>query len=358
MYKRQPNACNGCHVEQDAKRAAETVTQWYGREPSSFQRYAEVFVAAEIEAPGAARDLAWFAEDRTQPAIARATALEVLAGFPSQTTIEAARAGLKDSDPLVRRGSLGTLGLLSPEQRLPLGTPLLEDPVRSVRMEAAWVLADAMEQASPTQQAAFKKAAAEYEATQRYNADRPEARAALGNFYARLGRVEEAQAQLRSALALEPDFVPAYVNLADLIRMQGREADAERTLHEGLRVAPESAALHHALGLSLIRQGESNAALIELQRAATIDAADPRFAYVYAVGLNSTGNSDGAIQVLDEALTVHPNDRDLLSALVFFQRDAGNLAAALRAAEKLAMIDPEDRGIQRLVMELRAAEGQ
>ena len=353
-----PNACNACHEQQDALWATRNIEQWYGHGPQGFQRYAEVFADAERAAPGAGRDLASFVKDRSQPAIARAEALETLARFPNQATIEAARAGIRDSDSLIRRASVGTLGLLPPEQRLPLLAPLLNDPIRSVRMEAAWVLADAMGQASLTQQTAFHKAAAEYEATQRYNADRPEARAALGNFYARLGRPNEAEAQLRSALALDPDFVPAYVNLADLIRMLGRETDAERTLRDGLLVAPESAALHHALGLSLIRQGDSNAALIELQRATSIDPSDPRYAYVYGVGLNSSGDPEGAIQVSEQALAQHPNDRDLLSALVFFQRDAGNLSAALRAAEKLLMIAPEDRGVQRMVMELRVAEGQ
>lgn len=353
-----PNACNSCHEQRDASWAAETLAEWYGHEPQGFQRYAEVFAAAEIAAPGAARDLAWFAKDRSQPAIARATALEALARFPSQATVEAARTGLADSDALVRRASVGTLGVLSAEQRLPLLAPLLDDPVRSVRMEAAWVLADAMQQASPTQHAAFKIAAAEYEAAQRYNADRPEARAALGSFHARLGRAVEAEAQLRSALALDPAFIPAYVNLADLIRMQGREADAQRVLREGLLVAPESAPLHHALGLSLIRQGESSVALPELQRATKIDPADPRFAYVYGVALNSSGDVDGAIQVIEAALTLHSNDRDLLSALVFFQRDAGNIPAALSAAEKLATIAPEDQGIQRLLLELRATRQQ
>jgi Flp pilus assembly protein TadD len=351
-----PNACTGCHQQQDASWAAATVTRWYGHEPGGFQRYAEVFVDAERGAPGAARDLAWFTEDRAQPAIARATALETLARFPTQDTIEAARTGLKDSDPLVRRASLGTLALLPPDQRLPLVTPLLTDPVRSIRMEAASVLADAMGAATASQRAVFTEAAAEYEASQRYNADRPEARAALGNFYARQGRLAEAETEIRSALTLGPDYIPAYLNLADLMRARGRDADAERSLQDGLLVAPDSAALHHALGLTLVRMGRSVDALMELQRATKINPADPRFAYVYAVALNSSGDAAAAIHVIEEALILQPNDRDLLSALVFYQRDAGNLSQALEAAEKLGLIFPNDPGVQRLLMEVRAIQ--
>ena len=89
-------------------------------------------------------------------------------------------------------------------------------------------------------------------------------------------------------------FVPAWANLADLMRMQGREADAEAALREGLARAPEDATLHHALGLSLVRQKKNDEALKELKRATELAPGNARFAYVYGVAkAELTGTAAG-----------------------------------------------------------------
>lgn len=309
-----PNACNGCHRGKDARWAADALQGWTGHPPRGFQTFAEAFTQAQRGSPEAGPSLARIAGDPAQPAIARATALEALERYPSPTTLEVARAGLGDRDALVRRASIQTLAALPPAQRLGLLAPLLDDPVRTVRLEAASALADAMGEAGPSQQAAFARAALEFEAAQHFNADRPEARASLGSFYARQGRYDAAEAQLKSALALDPAFVPAYVNLADLLRVQGRDGDGEGVLREGLQKLPEAAALHHSLGLTLVRLGRHGEALAELQRATRLAPADARYAYVYAVGLNSTGQARAALAEIERGLKQHPDDRELQTA--------------------------------------------
>jgi tetratricopeptide (TPR) repeat protein len=348
-----PNACNGCHRDRDAPWAVALLAQWYGHAPQGFQRYAGTFADAERGAAEGGPGLAMLAGDPSQPPIARASALEALAQYPAQASVEAARAGLADHDALVRRASVGTLSMLPPAQRLPLVAPLLDDPVRSVRIEAAHALADAVGVATPAQRAAFDRSAAEYESVQRFSADRPEARTALGSFYARQGRFGDAQAQLQSALAVDPAFVPARVNLADLLRVQGRDADAELALRDGLRQAP-AAELHHTLGLTLVRLGRNEEALGELQRAAQLAPSDARFAYVYAISLQSGGKTKAAVQEVDRALARHPDNRDLLVAAVTFRRDGGDIAGARRYALRLSRRYPDDPGAAQLASDLGA----
>ena len=162
--------------------------------------------------------------------------------------------------------------------------PLLGDPVRTVRMQAARTLAPLADDAfSADELAAFRRAADEYVAAERFNADRPEHRTNLGAFLADRGERTASEAEYRAALALDARFVPAWVNLADLLRLSGRETDAEATLREGLKQAPGAAALHHSLGLSLVRQQRKPEALKELKRATELDPTNRRFAYVYEV---------------------------------------------------------------------------
>jgi Tfp pilus assembly protein PilF len=58
-----------------------------------------------------------------------------------------------------------------------------------------------------------------------------------------------------SALALDPQFPGAYLNLADAYRQMNREAEGEATLRRGLTLLPRAADLHHALALLLVRKG-------------------------------------------------------------------------------------------------------
>jgi Tfp pilus assembly protein PilF len=349
-----PNACNSCHAKRDAIWAAKTLEQWYGRRPQGYQRYAEALAFAARGAAEAGASLARLAGDPAHPAIARATALEALASFPARASVDAARSGLNDSDALVRRASVGTLAMLPPAHRLPLLAPLLKDPVRTVRMESAHALADAMRSASADQRAAFERAAAEYEASERYNFDRPEARAAMSSFLAGQGRLDEARALLESAIQFAPDFVPAYVNLADLLRAQSLDADGTRVLRDGLKMAPDSGALHHALGLALIRQGQKAEALAELQRAARLAPANTRYAYVYAVGLQSTGKLQAAIAEIDRALALRPDDRDLLVAAANFRQENGDAAGARQFGKRLFERYPDDPNAALLARQLGA----
>ena len=64
-------------------------------------------------------------------------------------------------------------------------------------------------------------------------AERPEAHTNLGTLRAEQGDVAAAEAEFRTAIRLQPDYVPAYANLADVHRALGRDADAAKTLTTG-----------------------------------------------------------------------------------------------------------------------------
>ena len=354
-----PNACNRCHTDRSPQWAAGEVRRRLGHDPRGFQSFAEAFAADERGDADAASQLAEVAEDSVQPAIVRASALARLAELPGFAAIEAARGRLDDSDPAVRRAALLVLDALSPADRADLAAPLLADPVRAVRIEAARILAPAAAAVSTGEYAsAWRKAEAEFIASQRYNGDRPESHVALGNFIMQMGRAGEAEAEYRTALRLEPRYLPAYVNLADLYRATAREADAERTLRAGLAVAPGDPTLHQALGLSLARSGRVAEAVAELGRAAALAPGDPRMTYAYAVALNSAGRGPEAIALLERARQSHPADRDILLALTTFTRDAGDLVAARRYAGLLFNAHPNDPDARALLQSLGGGSGQ
>lgn len=195
-------------------------------------------------------------------------------------------------------------------------------------------------QENPDQPGAFDRAVEEYRVSQRFNADRAEAHMNLGNLEARLGNIAAAERAFRAALTVEPDFAPASVNLADLLRASGRDSEGEQVIRESLATR-ESAEAHHALGLLLIRRQQTATALEHLAAAARQMPEEPRYAYVYAIALHDSGDASQAIATLEQAHLSHPSNRDLLAALVIYCRELGLEQDALQWAERLEALTPQ-----------------
>jgi Tfp pilus assembly protein PilF len=258
---------------------------------------------------------------------------------------------LNDTDPLVRRAAIMALQNLPAAQRLTQLAPLLNDPIRTVRMEAANALVDAMLGATPEQLQAFNKAAAEYVAAQKFIADTSEGQSALGSFYARQGKYAEAEKQMQMALKLDPNFIPVYVNLADVYRMQGREAESDLTLRQGIKKAPQNAAVHHSLGLSLIRQKKMPEAIIELRKSAQLAPQNTRYAYVLAVAYNSAGQNPAAFSEIRRALKQSPNDLDLLIAGATFAKESDDSEQIRFYVQELMNRYPNDPNVRQFLQE-------
>jgi predicted CXXCH cytochrome family protein len=354
-----PNACNNCHTDKSAQWAAAAVENWFGPNREGFQNYAEAFHASWADQPDAAKLLAAVAADQNTPAYARASALTELAPSLSPESGNLARAGLSDPDPMARIGALDMLQNVPPNQVWPLASPLLSDPSRGVRIQAASLLAVVpTANQPPADRERFERAAAEFIAAQRFNADRPESRSALGSFYAKRGQAADAEAEYKAALQLSPQYTTAAVNLADLYRALGREAEGETVLRTALVASPQDAGLHYALGLNLVRLKRTDEALIEFGRATELDPSQARYVYVYAVALHSADRVGEALTELKENLTRHPNDRDTLLALISFSRDSGDVTSALEFAEGLERIGPNEPGLTALIQDLQRQIGK
>ncbi|QGM45877.1 tetratricopeptide repeat protein [Methylocystis heyeri] len=354
-----PNACNQCHADKSPGWAVEALKSWGAGSKPGAQRFAEGFRLADANGPGAQGALAGIVADPGQSGIARASALQRLGQAPTAAALETARGALSDKEPMVRAAAVAVLAEAEPATRREALAPLLTDQTRLVRMDAARALAGAPEAGlSDSEHAAFDKALAEYEAGQRFNAERPETQANLGALALARGNTDAARAAYEKALALDPTFAPAAISLAEIMRGAGDEAGAEVALRKSIAQNPGSGALAHALGLSLIRQKRLGEAMTSLELAARLAPEDPRMVYVYGVALHETGAADQAIEMLSRALAGHPFDRDILAALASYEMEAGNYAGALPHAERLAELEPEDRSIKDMVAELKAMIGK
>ncbi|MDX1376575.1 MAG: tetratricopeptide repeat protein, partial [Burkholderiales bacterium] len=350
-----PNACTGCHADRGDDWAAAAVAAWFPAGRSTGAHFGEVFHAARAGEAGADERLVALAADTGAPGIVRATAVEELGPAVRREHLFTIRRLLGDDDALVRAAALRHLEALDVPSRVDLVWPLLDDPVRSVRLEAARLVAPlARERLPPPYGPQLEAALDEYRAALRVNADRPEGQLGIGLLAQAEGDAQAANDAYRRALALDPGFVPAYVNLADLYRALGRDEQALAILREGIAVAPGSADLHHALGLALVRSDRKADAVASLAKAAELAPERARYAFAHALILNDLGHGEEARAVLEQANARHPGNGELLFALATLSRDLGDYPAARKYADELVRRFPDDPQAKALLQSLPA----
>ena len=349
-----PNACNQCHNDKSAKWAADAVGKWYGPNRRQEPGFVEAIDAGRRGLPTAEKALAALIADSTRPGIARATALSLLPQYLTPASMPAVQAALGDSDALVRGAAVQALEPLAPQGRVHLAAPSLTDSIRSVRIDAARLLAgtppDLLQEAQKT---ALDRAVSELVASEMATAERPENHMNLALLYVQMGRVTDAEDELKTALRLDPDFIPAMVNLADVYRTQQRDGEARQLLERAIAVAPNAAEPIYALGLLKVRQKQYPEALRLLAEAAKLQPGNVRYSYVYAVALHSSGQVNQAIEVLQRAHERRPADREVLTGLITFERDRGNTALAISYAQQLVQLVPDDPDAKTLLASLR-----
>lgn len=278
-----PDMCARCHADKSPSWLGQAMGKWSSAQGRTAPGFAAALAAGRRGDGHADAALAAAAGNAANSGIARASALSLLAHAPSDTALDAIGQALGDTDPLIRLGAIRGLEPYGPEQRI-LAIALLRDPARAVRIEAARLLA-----VIPVggEAEALKAALEEWEAAEMTAAERPESHLNLGTLWAEQGRLAQAETAFRTALRLDPRFVPAMLNLADFYRSQRRDNDGETLLRQAVAVAPSDADAQYALGLFLIRRGQRSEAVAPLRQATLLRPADSRFAHTYSLVLRA-----------------------------------------------------------------------
>ena len=352
-----PNACTQCHKDKSAEWAADAVTKWFGPGRRQEAHFVTAIDAGRRGLPNAETALTSLITDQSKPAIARATALSLFPSYLTPAGVPIVESALHEADPLVRAQAVAALGPLPAQEHVRLAAALLNDPIRSVRIEAARLLAGTQPNLlQESQKASLDRATQELIASEMASAERPENHVNLALLYVQMGRTTDAETELQTALRLDPKNVPAMVNLADLYRIEQRDGEGQKWLEKAIAVAPDAAEPVYALGLLRIRQKQYPEALDLLARAARLQPSNLQYSYVYAVALNSAAQSAKAIAILEEAHRRRPADRQVLVGLITFERDQGNISAATNYAEQLVRMAPDDPEAKAMLAQLQTSK--
>lgn len=337
-----PNACTGCHLKpenvaatkrpqlqlyQDWMQAArdgdsEVITeieranrwcdqacdQWYGDKRRRDEHWGVAIHAGQNRKPEAVDKLISLLKSRgeTAPAIARATALQVLSEVDSSIAGREALLAISDPHPLVRAiAARVIIGHPQPSQSIGALEEALQDPIRSVRTAAAsQLLQYEASLRSPQARPHLEKALAELRTGLAFSDDRAGSHLTLGTIAEQLGMDRQAIEHYETAIVVEPAMAGARTNLAAIL---SRNLESASTMPEELRTKLETrikdlratelelfardvgllknppASLIYRYGLSLYLSGQEEAAADKLVQAAEMESNDTSYAEAAAM---------------------------------------------------------------------------
>ncbi len=359
-----PNACTGCHLKlenvapqkhaslklyQDWMLAArqgdeevkteleranrycdEACDKWYGEARRRDDHFGLAIAAGQRNEPDAQELLRKVLSRKgyEAPAIARATALQVLAQIDPEVASKEAAKLAADDHPLVRTAAMNAITGGSPTTAATVLEKALEDPIRSVRTEAARNLLDVPPDTwSVNSGTKFTAALTELEQGMQCNNDRAGAHLALGIFAEQQGRHQQAIEHYQTAITVEPNVTGPRTNLASLLERNlssqtntssasamALQSEIERLRKEELpllqrdvELLPTAAAIQFRYGLALYSDGQKELAVTHLVKAAELEPTRPDFAQAAAMACESVGKWDEAVSWARRTVTLSNN---------------------------------------------------
>lgn len=329
-----PNACSGCHVadridsiqqplrgelaeyadwqqaSQQNEQVAELIREtdkwcdeacerWYGVVRSQPRHFAESITAFRRDQDVEQMLLLAMQTDETAPAIARASALDQLATAGVSEAVATAEKIIlaPREDPIVRAAAINVFmnsGNAAKTKKALL--PLLKDPIRLIRVEAARVLtaSGTYQTLSGAEQASVDHALAEVKESMMQTSDRAGAHMGWAMMCEARGRYREAVVAYETAMRVEPTTTGPRTNLAALLeqmasqsspavqaqiiaRVKQLRADELPLLGRDVALAPDIAAAQYRYGLALYLAGKLDEAMDRLERAVELEPQTPAF---------------------------------------------------------------------------------
>jgi predicted CXXCH cytochrome family protein len=330
-----PNACNRCHSDRSTDWALEAVEKWYGaRMQRPSRARAQIVAGARAGQRAAAEGLLRLMSTETN-SLWRAVAAGLLQSWSHETNVTRALVERTDDPhPLVRARIARALEAVPAASDPPVQRALrrlLSDPVRSVRVEAAWALRAELD----TNSVASRDLLAFFH----HNADLPTGLLQAGLFHQERGQLPRAVELLRRAVTWDGGSPPLRHALAIALSAEGRAAEAVRELEVACRLAPRGAEYRFQLGLALNEAGRLTDAIAALEAATRLD---PQFAKAwYNLGLaySAQQQPERAVEALIRAESLDSASPSIPYARATILARLGRIAEARLAARRALEIE-------------------
>lgn len=262
---------------------------------------------------------------------------------------EALLRSLKNSSPLVRASAALSLGPLvqadpSDPTRKKL-EPLLEDPIRLVRVNAAWALRGNIP--------AHSRAAKEVAMYLIHNSDQPTGALQQGAYYLAQGNTSKALEYFQKSVNWDPNSAPLRHELAVAWSMKGDLRKSIQELEKAAELDPAEAEYPFKLALAWNELNDLNQAIQSLEKAVELDPRHPRAWYNLGLAYNSAGDPEDGIKALIRAESVNPLDPSIPYARATIHARLGEIDEARAAAARTLELQPNYQPAISLLQSIR-----
>jgi tetratricopeptide (TPR) repeat protein len=341
-----PNACNRCHADKTVEWSIDWTKQWYGEkmEQRRARQRARVIARGQAVEAGNVSDLVALA--RSEEIVSwRATLLTLLQPWAAHAGVRALLAeSLTNAHPLIRSAAIQ--GLRSQPGAYDLLAPLRRDPVRLVRLDAAWATLNPIEREPGSY--------AELVAYLNTVCDQPAGAIRQGQKALVENQPALAEAWMRKAALWDPSSVPQNL-LGHVLVRNGKTAEAEAMFQKAAACDPTNAEYPYTLALFYSELNRLDEARIQLQQAVKLNPGFGRAWYNLGLAQAALNSVDEAQAALTRAEVLLPESPDAPYALATVLARAGNSPGARAAAQRALAISPAHAPAQQLLVALAAA---
>jgi len=346
-----PNACNNCHANKSTKWSATQIVKWFG--PNRRYHFSDDLIPGTFGDSSAAAHLQKLSgADTNVPAIIHATALHYMSFAYNPNNIASLLKGLQDPNSLVRYEALRSLRFYPENQWLNNAIPLLNDPVKGVRVAAADLLLEYSDSiGSDEGYTAFASAQKELNAFLAKNGAEPSGRVMMADIQSRLKNYPQAEQDYLMALKMDSLLIPARINLSTMYDIIGKKEEALKQLKIASKIEPDNSEVNYYLALLYVEMNDNNSALKYFSKAAAVSK-NTRVFYNYGLLLSQMKRDNEAEKIYLKGLAIDPNDHDLNYIMALFYYKHKRNGDALPYAIKLMQMMPKDPNYQQLYQAL------
>lgn len=289
-----PDACEGCHADRGRPWIVAAFERWYGDTPRVARTRARLVIRARGADPTVGRELAEAALHETNDAW-RASLVALLGPWTPDPAVHAALEHTRDdASPWVRAATVRALAEGGDGRAV---FRLRRDPVRAVRMEAAWATREGLRD-DPALRAELQRWMDE-------SSDQPGGAVRQAELAETEGRDEDALAWATRATQWEPSG-QTYFARALVLAARGRVPEAAEDLGRAVALDPGFGRAHYNLGLAQAQLGRRAEALASLTRAEALLPDDLEVTWATATVMLSTAERDGACARARRVLAAQP----------------------------------------------------
>jgi tetratricopeptide (TPR) repeat protein len=176
----------------------------------------------------------------------------------------------------------------------------------------------------------------------------------LGTALLAKGRAQEAVEAYEQALKLEPDYANAEYNLGNALLQAGHPDRAVPHFRRSLELGPGSADAHNNLGIALAESGQPSEAIAQFREALRYEPDSPRIRRNLGRLLMTPASMDQAIVELSRVVALTPDDPEAHNDLGVALANVGRLAEAAETFERAVKASPGFSEAQRNLAAVRA----